>query len=263
MNKLIRLFATLTSCACISSSSNAQSLHGFTSIGAFINSDYEGSDDYEVNPAIVARLQYKNYYIQTVGLGAILNLSSHPSFEYGPAINYRMGRDDDVDSNAVSLMTEIDGAIEAGAFLKAHLARNVFLSSDQLSFEVKALFDVSSTHDGMELTFGPSYDIKFSDKLLLSNSLRVTYNNDDYMQTYFGITTQDSLQSGLASFEAGSGIKSLGVSSLLHYQLKRDWSLMAMVSYEKLFSDAKDSPLTELEGSDNQFKALLGINYHF
>ena len=237
-------------------------IHGFLAAGAFVGSDYEGSDEYTFNPAIAARLQYKNYYIQTEGLGAKINLSPAEHFEFGPMINYRMGRDDDIENLSVSRMTEIDDAFEGGAFARVQ-KRNIMSGGDEIGFEVKVLSDLSDTHEGMTVTFGPDYAFQATSKLRLTTSVEATYADDDYMDTYFGVNTDNVGSSGLSHFKAESGLKDVGASMMAHYQLSEKWSVIGITGYKKLLGDAKDTPLVEQEGSDNQFMALGAISYSF
>ena len=237
-------------------------VHGFLAAGAIVSSDYEGSDTYEVGPAVATRLQYRHLTLQTEGLGAKLNISPLESFEFGPRVNYRTGRDDDVENDAVSRMAEIDGAFEGGLFARLQ-KQNVFDGGDEIAFEVSALADLSDTHEGLLVTFGPEYTFQATPKLRLTAGLEATYADDDYMETYFGVNAGNVGASGLPNFSAEGGIKDVGVSLMAAYQFNARWGLIGMAGYNRLLGDAADSPLVDQEGSDNQFTTLLGVSYRF
>lgn len=252
------LLSTTTSVAL----ADNKQVQGFIAGGAFIGSDYEGSDDYELNPAVVARIQYEHIYLQTEGLGGKINLSKLDGIEFGPAFNYRMGRDDEVDNLVVAKMAEIDGAFEAGAFVRMQ-KRNLLAGGDELGFEIKALHDLSDTYDGMTLQAAVDYSYQTTDKLRLTTTLSTTYADDDYMSTYFGVDQNNVGSSGLNDFEASSGIKDIGVSVMANYQLSERWMLTSIVGYTRLLGDAKDSPLVKQEGDADQYMALTGLTYRF
>ncbi len=90
-----------------------------------------------------------------------------------------------------------------------------------------------------------------------------TYASEDYMEEYFGIDSSDASRSGLDRFDADDGIKDFGLNIGLTYKFTDSWSTTGSASYKRLLSDAEDSPVTDDEGSANQFFAGLLINYSF
>ena len=237
-------------------------IHGFVAAGAVVGNDYEGSETYEIGPAVAARFQYRHLYLQTEGLGAKVNVSPLEGFEFGPRVNYRSGRDDDVENDAVSRMAEIDDAFEGGAF--ARLQRtSIFDSNDEIAFEISALTDLSGTHEGLLVTFGPEYGFQASRKLRLTVGLEGTYADDEYMDTYFGVNPGNLGTSGLSNFRAEGGLKDVGISLMAGYQFNESWGAVGIAGFNRLLGDAADSPLVAQEGSASQFTALLGVSYRF
>jgi outer membrane protein len=81
--------------------------------------DYLGSDDYMGGAAPFFKYTPENtdYYVMLIATQLYVNLANHPTIRFGPVINYRFGRNDDVDDKAVKKMEEIEGTVEAGAFV--------------------------------------------------------------------------------------------------------------------------------------------------
>jgi outer membrane scaffolding protein for murein synthesis (MipA/OmpV family) len=238
------------------------SFSGFLGVGAFATPDYEGSDDYRALPFAAARLAYDGYYLQTRGLGVRANIVPSPGVDFGPVLSYKGARDDDVESTAVSRMAEVDTAVEAGLFLRIPV-REVLMPRDELSFDFQADTDIADGHDGSVATIGVGYDFAASERLRLGLSASASYADDDYMSAYFAVSAVDSAASGLAQTGAGAGLKDIGLSANARYSLSGPWGLTGFAGYTRLLSDAADSPVVDVEGNANQFRAGLGVSYSF
>lgn len=237
-------------------------ISGFVTVGAGMAPDYEGSDDYTAVPLLGAKLEYDGYYIETRGLGLRANVSPWSGFEFGPAIGYNGGRDDDVDSARVAALREIDSTVEAGLFLKYRMGQ-IFGAKDELALNLDVMGDAGDAHEGYTVKFGPSYGFAATDRLRLGTSLAATYASDDYNQTYFGIDANNAARSGLARYDAEAGIKDVSIGVNAMYSLTRNWGLTANAQYKQLVGDAADSPIVDQEGSAGQVFLGLGVMYRF
>ena len=65
------------------------------------------------------------------------------------------------------------------------------------------------------------------------------------MQTFFGVTREQSARSGLPEFEAQSGVNSARFTAGAVRRLAPDWFVSASVSAARLAGDAAASPITE------------------
>jgi outer membrane scaffolding protein for murein synthesis (MipA/OmpV family) len=83
------------------------------------------------------------------------------------------------------------------------------------------------------------------------------------MQAYFGISAQQARRSQYQAFSAGSGIRDVGYQVVAHYGLTESLSLLGVLNYQHLLSDAADSPLVDQEGSAGQFTSFMGVTYRF
>ena len=229
---------------------------GFVGLGAAYKPDYEGSDDYEASIAPFGRYNWASgRYVQLAGTQGteraarlkanILRKEGRNGLELGPVLQYRMKRDDDVDNNKVANMKEVDAAIEAGAYIG--------FSSGNWSGNITYATDVSSEHDGSLMYFNGG--------MILGAHL--TWADDDYMDTYFGVSNSDSARSGLKKYTASSGIKDAGFSVAGLYRFNKTWGIAGLLGYTRMLNDAEDSPLVDPVGDENQMKAIAAVTYSF
>ena len=111
--------------------------------------DYEGSDDYEVLPLPILTIGWGGgRYANIIGPTAKVNLVQSETWDAGPMLNFRSGRDNDVDEPSIKLMREIDDAVELGAFLT--------WKRNRWNISASALQDISDEHEGflLELSSG-------------------------------------------------------------------------------------------------------------
>lgn len=89
-----------------------------------------------------------------------------------------------------------------------------------------------------------------------------TWASEDYADAFFSVTPQGAAASGLAPFEAGSGIKDVGLNVAATYALTDRWGLVATGSTSFLVGDAADSPIVDA-GSSVQFFGGVALSYSF
>ena len=234
---------------------SAQAAQHTLGIGVGAAPDYEGSEDYAAVPLLMLKGNYDSgRSFSLLGTNLRINVLANKTFQFGPVLNYRMERDD-VDNNAVDRMDDIDGAFEVGAYALANM-------NDWL-FGVDFLADVSDTHDGMLVQGSLGYHWKASDVLVVTPTVFMTYADDDYMDTYFGVNSGNRGSSQLPDYEADAGLKDAGIKVVASYTPWERWGITGIVSYASLLNDAQDSPIVDDEGDDAQmFLGVMGT-YRF
>lgn len=227
--------------------------------GVAYQPDYEGSDDYDIEPLPFATVSYRDLvFLRGPMLGANLLTYYGPGevgkFQAGPLIRYRFGRDED-DNDALRGLGDVDGSIEVGGF--------VSFDSGPWSAGVTLFQDVSGGHEGLTAELEAGYGVPLGDSLRLAAGLSATWASDDYMQSFFGVSAVQAQRSGLRRHEAEAGFKNVGLALSLDYAVTESWSVTARVGYERLLGDAADSPIVEDEGSANQLGTALFVSYRF
>jgi MipA family protein len=129
---------------------------------------------------------------------------------------------------------DIPGTARGGMFASYNI--------DWLS--VRGSVSAGGHHEGVLASFGVEAKYHATQHLTLSIGPEVTWANNQYTMTFFGIDAAQSEIAGIAPYRARGGIKSVGGSANASYMLTDHWSLAAHVSYGKLQGDAADSPVT-------------------
>ena len=238
---------------------------GFVGAGIAMSPDYEGADDYEAAAAFFGSYTWESgrYVALTGTTGAgkagrikanLVPESMSDMWQAGPVLQFRNERDD-IENDRVDSMRKVDSAVEAGAFLG--------LQSGPWAGSLTYATDVSDEHDGSLIALEGSYTVAMNESLHLTFGANLTYADDDYMDTYFGVNATDAAASGLPIYSADSGVKDVGLSLTARYRLDESWGLLGSLSYDRLLNDAEDSPLVDDEGDKNQFGAALTVTYSF
>ena len=236
---------------------------GFIGLGVGSVPDYEGSDTNEGTLAPFGRYNWGSG--RYISLGGTANaeraarlklnvLTSDTAWELGPVLQYRTERDD-VDSNRVDRMRDVDAATEAGAFLGWRM--------DRLSLSTTYVTDVSDEHSGDVWYLNGYYAIPVDEQFKLTLGAYMTWASDDYMETYFGVDGNNSARSGFPTYRAESGFKDTGLILIGQYKFNQSWGMAGVINYTRMLNDAEDSPLVDIAGDENQFKALVAVTYSF
>ncbi len=71
------------------------------------------------------------------------------------------------------------------------------------------------------------------------------YGNDEYMRTFYGISSAQSQASGLPAYNASGGVSNVHVSAGANYHFNGKWDVGTFVTQSRLTGDAADSPVIE------------------
>lgn len=228
----------------------AQNWSGRVGLGAGLAPAFEGSSDYDLIPMPQLEISWRNWVsIGTRGLS--VNVLRNKHVRFGGRLSYNRGRDQD-DSAALRGLGDIDPTAEAGIFASLHF--------NDFTLKADFLHDIADSHGGMTGNLSLAYAVSFGRKFRLSAGPRLGWANSPYTQTYFGVSAAQSARSGLARYDAGSGLKDYGLNATLSYSLNDNWSVVGLVSYKRLANAAADSPIVE---SPNQVFSGLLLSYRF
>lgn len=238
---------------------------GFIGLGAHYSPDYEGGDDYEAGIAAFGRYNWgSGRYVSLGGTSGsekavrlranLVSTDQSDVWEFGPLLQYRLERDD-VDNNMVDRLNDVDAATELGVYGG--------FKSGPWAAGVGFVADVSSEHDGYLVYMKGKYDIVANDSFSMNLGAHVTYADEEYMDTYFGVNGNESVRTGLPVYNADSGFKDVGIGLTAHYRFTKTWGLMGNVGYTRMLSDAEDSPLVDGVGDENQYSGVVAVTYSF
>lgn len=230
-------------------------------LGVGVAPDYQGSDDYEAVPLWLLRaddLYDPSTYVAIEGLRLSSNFLAHENFRVGVSGQYVPKRDDP-DDDAVDRLSNTDDGVLVGVLL----GYDFQLSDDTvLGFEFDPRWDVNDDIGGLA-TGRVNYMRPINETWTISGGLEATYASTEYMDEFFSIDAADSARSGLREYDAESGFLDAGINLAATYNFTQNWSTTGTVAYKRLFSDAKDSPVTDDRGDENQYFAGIIAAYRF
>ncbi|MFS4436980.1 MipA/OmpV family protein [Paracoccaceae bacterium GXU_MW_L88] len=213
--------------------------------GASYAPSYEGSDENELAPWFIAR--NATFRLRAFGDGGE---GSKSNFLIVPSFNYIGERDEDDDSDLEGLES-IDAAYEVGG-------RVVY---DYGNFRTYAVARRGfGGHEGIVGEVGFDYYYQATDRLLISFGPNVTMADDEYMETYFGVSDGDAATSGYSAYEPSGGFKSAGFETQARYAIGEKTAIVGEFEYNRLLEDAADSPIVQ---DEDQYSVRLGVTRRF
>lgn len=226
--------------------------------GAIYAPDYEGSDEFEVQPFPFISVEYRDIaYIRgpEIGVNLIrLQASDDFSIKAGPLARYRRDRPEKRNA-ALRGLGDVDLAVELGGALAFEYR--------QAWVRVSLAKDVAGGHEGLVGEGEAGVRFNLSDTLSASASVKASWADEDYMGAYFSVTAAQAARSGLPVYRAGSGLKDVGAGLNLSYMLGEHWMVSAVGGYSRLLGDAADAPLVVQRGSPDQWQGGLFLAYRF
>ncbi|MBU1209994.1 MAG: MipA/OmpV family protein [Alphaproteobacteria bacterium] len=219
---------------------------------------YEGSDEYEAFgfPIVFPKFGGNDLggRIKVRGADDVrFKLFEAGGFEIGPLAGYAFGRDEE-DGDLLRGLGDVDDGLVLGAYAGYHVG--------PVLFDVSYHQIVTGNDDGYQIRFGAEVQRAFSASWRGTARVGTTFADDNYTDSYFGITRAQSLGSAarLAAYDADAGIKDVHLELGLTWDVSDRWQLKSGVRYGRLVGDAADSPIVE---SEDQFSALFGATYTF
>lgn len=223
---------------------------------AIVKPKFEGSKDYEVvgAPIVGPAGGDGNGVVQFKGIDDLrFRLLDQSGFEAGPLVGYRFGRDED-DADRLDGLGDVDGGLVAGGFVAYRMGHiKPFLSYHH---------QLTGDDTGGIARLGVEARLPMFERFKMVATGGVSWADDDYMQSYFGVTAAQSAASvaNLARFDAEAGVKDVFLGFAADVPIAERWSLKLSGRYTHLLGDAANSPIVETE---SQWQGGIGVTYRF
>lgn len=223
-------------------------------VGAAVIAGYKylGSDERRVSAFPGIDYRWANGWFAGFSTGVGYKFKSDPQWQYGLRLAADLGRKEDR-SSALHGLGDINPRPEAGAFLNWYASPGFTLTSS-------VRYGAGNDRRGLVVDVGARHGLQLAPQWRLGFSVSATYANRNYMQSYFGITPEQSANSGYAVSEVGAGLRDVRAGVSLTHIINRDWAATLGVNATSLQGDAKDAAIVR---ERTPVTGLLGIGYRF
>ena len=219
--------------------------------GAMVATKYEGSDEYTVIPVPQVSVDYKDGLFFANPFDGI---GSYPlrgdNYKVGASVGFDFGRSEDDDKDNLRGMGDIDMSATG----------NLVGEYDMGPLKVSAKLTKGNEEYGMTAEADVGTMVPVTEKIMLMGKVGTKWADEDHMNTYFGVSSRQSVRSGYTAYKADAGFQSVGVTAGAFYNVNDNWDVMLMLSGDQLIGDAADSPIVKQEF---QPSALLSASYKF
>lgn len=222
-----------------SAQDNANGIEFRFGLGPSFAPGYFGDED--LDPGVSPKFQLEAFRLGGISIGGG---DANYGLGYGGSFRFVGARDAD-DFSELEGLDDIDPSLEIGGGLE-------FTAPDYELF-AKLRYGVIG-HESFVAEFGSDLFYRPTNQLTFKAGPRLLLGDDDFAQTYFGVSSAESGLSGLDVFDAGGGMISAGAKAEATYAINDDWEVIGTLKYEKLQEDAADSPITQ---SDDQISGSI------
>lgn len=222
--------------------------------GVMYSPDYEGSDDYDVGFMPNVEVVWNDQISLSID-GLLIDAVQTENLTLGFGLGIAEGRDES-DNVALKGLGDIDSSVSG-----------ILYGSYEWNYlEFGATFDqdLGSGHEGATLELEANLMVPvIDDKLMIMIGPDATWASEDYMQSFFGISSTQASNSAYSKYDVGAGFKNVGLHVMAEYRFTDTVSLNAITQYSKIIGDAADSPIVKDQGSDNQLFGGVLLSYSF
>lgn len=207
-------------------------------LGPSLSPGYFGDDDLDLGVSPKFQLESLRFGGRSFGGDASYGLGFGGSFRV-------IGARDADEFEELEGLDDVDFALELGGGLE--------FNAPNYEIFAKLRYGVIG-HEAFVAEVGSDIYYRPTDQLTFKAGPRLLLGDDDYAETYFGVSAAESGASSFDAFDASGGIISAGAKAEATYALNNDWEVIGTLRYEQLRDDAADSPITE---NDDQFSGSI------
>ena len=219
---------------------------------------YPGADSYRLRALPVIGVSYGRFFAGGdsgggAGGGLGVNLLSHPNWRLGVAL--ALGFNDarrESDHPSLQGMGDIERTTRGVIF--GGYSRGWF------GVQLRIAPDVGGNDQGTLVFLDVTARYRATERLIFSAGPGITWANDEYMMTFFGVSAEQAARSTLPAYEARGGVHALRFGVNAGYRIDRAWSVGGRLSTARLDGDAEASPITR---DRTQNLAAIFVSYRF
>jgi MipA family protein len=213
---------------------------------------FSGSNDKRIRPHLAGFLRYGRFTVTGAGgfttsrlddveRGLDAELVRRQGVRVNLALRVDQGRRES-SSDQLRGLGNIRPTVRARANLRLELAPNWGLS-------LAGSADTLGRGGGYFVDAGVSRTFVIDARQRVVLGAGVTAGGARYMQTWYGVTEQQSAGSGYAIYKPGGGLRDAGTSATWRVEFNQDWAGFTSLGANRLLGPAADSPLTRQKNS--------------
>ena len=227
--------------------------------GTVFEPEYEGSDNYRLQPSAVINVRYKSRLFLSGGEGFGYDIWRSHDYRIGASATYDLGRKDDVDG--LNGLPGIDPAPQFRVFT------DYVLGVHYSDYEIPFIFSVDMRYtfrdgDGVTGSVSAYFPIAGSESeryfVFLGGS--VVVGDANALGTYFNVTPSQSAATGLPTYRANSGLRSANVGVSAGWFLSDHILITGTTGAKWMIGEVRNSPIIQQEW---QYLANITVGYLF
>lgn len=176
-------------------------------------------------------------------------------FSAGPYINYLPGRNAD---GSLRGLRDVPNMADVGGYIQ--YAPDDFW---RVFAAVGSAVAGGKGQGGMLGKVGGEIGYPLGMGIIGSNNVTAHFADGRQMQTFFGVSDEESQASGIEAYNASGGLQNITLTQNLQIPLGGNWSLMTSASWIHLTGSAADSSIVRDRGEVNQGQVQSAISYKF
>ncbi len=226
-------------------------------VGAAMQPTFHGSDRYRATPIPLVIIRWRD----TVSLGVEgLSLYWHDNdLRIGGGVNYDGGR---LDHETSGFLSSGDNRLKGLGDIDASVGLRGFVSYKlgPVYWDISATKYLGPQNKGVVVNFGGAAPFALTQRLIFRPHVGATWADDNYMQTFFGVSPLQASRTAFPGFNAGSGLEDINGGLTMVYLFNTHWFGGIDATATRYLDDAARSPITMTR--TNATTAMV-IGYHF
>lgn len=225
-------------------------------VGVAVVPKYFGADEMQGMPLIDLAYEHRSGFFAGTRDGIGFRSAAGP-FQVSAALGYSSGRRER-DSHRRFGSEALKGMGDVRSSATANLGIGYDFGFMALGMKAELALNHRERGNRYELAAQVPLLADGKDNVALFASLDVADRKN--MQTFYGVTAQQSARSGYRVYTPKAGVEKVGLGVAWNRQLNERWSVRTMAGAFRLTGDAADSPLTKRKTAPVLFTTL---NYRF
>ncbi len=201
-------------------------------LGSYIHTQpYKGVEDI-ILPSPVIFFDNSIFYIRWSRIGLYFLGDEKKNFSWALSLTTQP-RVYGYDTSDIQGMKKRKNSWEGGLAFSA--------KANKVYIEIMALTDILDRHESWLLKAQIAYDLEYG-KFSFYPSLTLSYQSDDFMNYYYGVTADEALNRGESEYISDAGLQ-LTIQTYIKYPITQKISVLINIRADKLPSSASSSTI--------------------